>query len=220
SRIRRREVSLVFNAIDSVEGLTEILHVLRDYDIRATFFINGDFLARHPEAVMTIAESGHEVGNLFHAYFDMTDARFRITPDFIQQGLARNEDDYYHATGKEMSLLWHAPYYYVSSQILSAAEEVNYSYVGRDVDALDWVPRYLNGTTGSLYQPSADLIERIVSEKKPGSIIALRIGTPGDDKPFGGRDDYVFHRLDVLVNALVEKGYSFVPVSLLRDRVQ
>ncbi len=220
SRIRRREVSLVFNAIDSVEGLTEIMSVLRDYNIKATFFVNGEFIARHPEAVVAIAESGHEVGNMFHSYFDMTDSRFRITKDFIQQGLARNEDDYYYATGREMSLLWHAPYYYVGSSILQAAAEMNYTYVGRDVDSLDWVPRYSGDTVSTLYQGSSDLIERIVDQKKPGSIIAMRIGTPGDELPFTGREDYLFHRLDVLVNALVERGYSFVPVSVLRDRVQ
>ena len=33
SRIRRREVALVFNAIDSVAGLTEILNTLVEYDL-------------------------------------------------------------------------------------------------------------------------------------------------------------------------------------------
>ena len=65
SRIRRREVSLVFNAIDSVEGLTEILGVPSNYGVRATFFVNGEFIRRHPGAVKEIADSGHEVGSLF-----------------------------------------------------------------------------------------------------------------------------------------------------------
>ena len=34
SRIRRREVSLVFNAVDSAEGLTRILNTLSAYHVR------------------------------------------------------------------------------------------------------------------------------------------------------------------------------------------
>ncbi|MFW5801080.1 MAG: polysaccharide deacetylase family protein, partial [Spirochaeta sp.] len=220
SRIRRRELSLVFNAVDSVEGLSHILAVLRDYDIKATFFINGQFIDRNPQAAREIIESGHEAGNLFHAYFDMTDSRFRMTEDYIQQGLSKNEDDFFAATGHELSLIWHAPYYYVGSQILDAAEELGYAYIGRDVDALDWVPKRAQDSAAGLYRPSAELVERIVDEKQPGSIIAMRVGIPGEDQLNEGRDDYLFQHLEVLVNELLERGYSFVPVSALRDRVQ
>ncbi|GAB6089272.1 polysaccharide deacetylase family protein [Spirochaeta dissipatitropha] len=220
SRIRRREISLVFNAIDNDEGLLRILQVLNDFEIKATFFLNGDFIIRNPAAARDIAEAGHEIGNLFHSYFDMTDERFQITSDFIQQGLVLNEDLFFEATGRELSMLWHAPYYYVSSSLLSAAEELNYQYIGRDVDALDWVAKGLQDGTQSMYRPSAELVERIVDLKKPGSIIAMRIGVPHADRIDGGRDDYLFQYLDILVNSLTEKGYSFVPVSTLRDRVR
>ncbi|AFG38744.1 polysaccharide deacetylase family protein [Spirochaeta africana] len=220
SRIRRREVALVFNAADGVEGLATILQVLRDYGIRATFFVNGEFIERNPAAAREIAESGHEVGNMFHAHFDMTDTRFRMTPDFIQHGLARNEDDFFAASGRELSLIWHAPYYYVSSGILDAAEELGYAYIGRDVDALDWVPKRTQDGGSGLYRRSPELVERIIDQKQPGSIIAMQVGVPGEDQLDGGRDDYLFQYLDVLVNALIERGYSFVPVSTLRDRVQ
>ena len=104
SRIRRREVSLVFNAVDSVEGLTEILHILKEYNIKSTFFINGEFMRRNPEAVKELSLSGHEIGSMFYIYFNMTDAKFKIDEDFIKKGLARNEDDYFLLTGKELSL--------------------------------------------------------------------------------------------------------------------
>ena len=77
--------------------------------------MNGEFIRRYPDAVREIADSGHEVGSLFYAYFNMTDARFTVDSDFVKSGLARNEDDYYAATGRELSLLWHAPYYIVNS---------------------------------------------------------------------------------------------------------
>jgi peptidoglycan/xylan/chitin deacetylase (PgdA/CDA1 family) len=211
SRIRRREVALVFNAIDSVEGLTEILTTLREYGIRATFFINGDFIHRHPEAVTEIADSGHEMGSLFYVYFNMTDSRFRIDKDFIKRGLGRNEDDFFNVTGRELSAIWHAPYYFVSSDIIEASREMNYIYIGRDVDPLDWiVPK--QGTSG-IYLAASEIVERIIDLKKPGSIIPIRIGETG-------RNEYLFQSLDVLINGLIARGYDIVPVSTLRERAK
>jgi len=214
SRIRRREVSLVFNAIDSVEGLTEILNILAEYNIRATFFINGEFMQRNPEAVKELSLSGHEIGSMFYIYFNMTDAKFKIDEDFIKRGLARNEDDYFLLTGKELSLLWHSPYYFVNSKIINASASMDYAYIGRDVDPLDWVP--VSDCPGdSLYLTTMDIIEKIMSEKKQGSIIPIRIG-----QTVRGREDYLFQNLDLLINGLISQGYDIVPVTTLREHVQ
>lgn len=212
SRIRQRQVALVFNAIDNVEGLTEVLNILAEYRIRATFFVNGEFIRRHPGAVKELALSGHEIGSLFYTHFDMTDARFKVDGEFIKRGLARNEDDYFATTGKEVSLLWHAPYYFTNSEIVNAASDMNYVYIGRDLDSLDWVTKEQSYSAGSFYYPSSKLVERVMQQKKPGSIIPIRIG-----KTSGERDDYMFHNLDILINGLISQGYSVVPVTTLME---
>lgn len=215
SRIRRREISLVFNAYDGAEGLVAALDTLRLYGIRATFFVNGEFVRRNPGAARLIAESGHEVGNLFFSVFDATDARYRVDEEFVQRGLARTEDEYFAATGAELSLLWHAPHYAVDSTLLDAAAEMNYMYVGRDVDPLDWVGRYHGTVTQGLYASSHDLVERVAAEVRPGSIVPIRLGIPE-----GGRDDYLFNELALLINALLADGYAIVPVSTLMEHVK
>jgi peptidoglycan/xylan/chitin deacetylase (PgdA/CDA1 family) len=215
SRIRRREISLVFNVIDSVEGLPEILSALREYNLRCTFFVNGEAIRSYPDALREIAESGHEVGSLFSIYFDMTDARFRLDKEFIRRGMAQNEDEYFAATGKELSLLWHAPYYFVNSDILQASREMNYVYVGKDVDPLDWVTREMSITTRDIYYPSGTLVERVVATKKPGSIVPVMAGRPN-----GERQDYFFHKLDLLIDALIKRGYEIVPVSVLIEHAE
>lgn len=214
SRIRRREVSLVFNAIDSPEGLTEALQVLDDYGLRATFFVNGEFIRRNPGAVKELASSSHELGSLFYVYFNMTDSRFKLDIDFIKRGLARNEDDFFAVTGKELSLLWHTPYYFVSSDIITAGQEMNYRYIGRDVDPLDWVPQ--GDCSGeNFYLPSRDIVERTMEIKQPGSIIPIRLG-----ELEAGRGDYLFQNLDLLINALLQEGYSIVPVTTLMEHAR
>jgi len=213
SRIRRREVALVFNAVDSVAGLTEILRVLREYDIKATFFVGGEFIQRNPEAAQELASSRHEMGSLFYAHFNMTDNRYRIDEAFIKEGLARNEDNFFRVTGSELSPLWHAPYYFVNSTIISASREMNYTYVGRDVETLDWMPKA--NCNNEMYRPSREIVERVLEEKRPGSVIPVRIGTVE-----GGRDDYLFQHLDLLINGLVSQGYKVVPVTTLIEHAK
>jgi peptidoglycan/xylan/chitin deacetylase (PgdA/CDA1 family) len=215
SRIRRREVALVFNAIDSSEGLTEVLNTLSAYGLRCTFFVNGEFIRRNPDAVKEIADSGHEVGSGFHAYFNMTDSRFTVDEAFVKAGLARNEDEYFAASGRELSLLWHAPYYIVTSEMLAAAAEMNYLYVGRDMDTSDWVTRTESNEARGIYLGAADLVERLVAEKRPGSIVPVQIGV-GE----GGRGDYLFQKLDLVVNELARLGYAIVPVSTLIEHAR
>ena len=148
----------------------------------------------------------------FYSYFNMTDSRFSIDEDFIRKGLSRNEDDYFAVTGKELSLFWHAPYYFVNSSILTAAQRLSYSYIGRDVDTLDWVSNSRSGNAGDLYRSAADLVEYIMEQKKPGSILPFRVGRTEE-----GRDDYLFQKLDLLLNDLIVAGYGIVPVSTLME---
>ena len=216
SRTRGREIALTFDLAGSAEGLDVVLSVLADYNIRATFFVGGDFIRTDPEAARDLAASGHETASLFYTHFNMTDPRFGVTPDFIQRGLARNEDEYHAATGKELSLLWHAPYYAVQSDMLRAAAQVGYSHIGRDVDSLDWAAAERSPETSRLQRTAADLVERIMAKKKPGSIISFRIGAPEDTGP----GDHLFRKLDLLINQLLSQGYRIVPVSTLKDNAK
>lgn len=210
SRIRGREIALVFNVIDSIEGLTAILNILAQYRLRCTFFINGEAIRRYPAAIREIAESGHEIGSLFYIPFNMTDSRFSIDKEFIMNGLARTEDEYFNATGKEVSLLWHAPYYFINTDMIDASAEMNYIYIGRDIDSLDWVTEDDLLVTSGIYLSASDLVERIVEKKQPGSIVSIQVGIPEEK-----RDDYLFQKLDLLINGLIQRGYFIVPVSNL-----
>ncbi len=87
---------------------------------------------------------------------------------------------------------------------------MNYTYVGRDLDSYDWVAATESNQARGIYMRAADLVERIVAQKKPGSIIPLQVGA-GE----GRRDDYLFQKLDILINELVRRGYDIVPVSTL-----
>ncbi len=207
-----REIALCFDLVDDDRGLPETLDSLNRFGIKATFFLNGEFIRRHPGAAKNIVDAGHEAASMFFAPIDLSDARFRIDRDFIMKGLARNEDEFFSASQSELSLLWHAPYYFASSDMIAAAASAGYRTIGRDVDPMDWVLRRdIRGAVLSQLS-AADIVDRIMKEKRPGSIIPIRLGLLP-----GGRDGYLFNSLDVLLDALVRSGYSMVPISTLID---
>ncbi|GHT66502.1 polysaccharide deacetylase [Spirochaetia bacterium] len=215
SRNGLREVSLCFDLYDDDAGLSRILESLRRFGFRATFFMNGDFIRRSPSAVKAITEMGHEAASMFFAPIDLSDSRYRISGDFITRGLARNEDEFYRAAGGELSLFWHPPFYAASSEIITAAARAGYRTIGRDVDPMDWVSREEAKRLGVSQYSASDMVDRIMNMKRPGSIIPIRLGMLS-----GGRSDYLFLRIDVLLDALVRSGYTVVPVSTLIEHVR
>jgi peptidoglycan/xylan/chitin deacetylase (PgdA/CDA1 family) len=208
-----REVALCFDLYDDAEGLAMTLEILRRYSLRATFFLNGEFIRRYPAAAGDIAAAGHETASMFFAPVDLSDARYRVNRDFVARGLARNEDEYHRAAGGELALLWHPPYYAVSAEIAAAAAAAGYRTIGRDLDPLDWIGRNEARHLGTASYSAADMIDRIMGEKRPGSIIPIRLGL----LPGGGRGDYLFLRLEVLLDALLRAGYDVAPVSTVME---
>ncbi|MDR2258503.1 MAG: polysaccharide deacetylase family protein [Treponema sp.] len=210
-----REAALCFDLYDDAAGLPQVLDALNRFGIRATFFLNGEFIRRYPSAARDIANAGHEAASMFFAPIDFSDARYRVGVDFVTRGLARNEDEYFKAAGAELSLLWHTPYFKASAEIAAAAARAGYLTVGRDVDPMDWVSRDEARRLGITQYSASDMIDRIMNLKRPGSIIPVRLGVLP-----GGRRDYLFLRIEVLLDALVRAGYSVVPVSTVIEHAR
>ncbi len=198
----RKEVTLVINAVNSSEGLLELLDLLSGYGIPVTFFVNGDFINNYPDSTRLISESGHSVGSLFYTYFNMADPRYQINREFLKKGLARNEDDYFITTGKEMSMIWHTPYYYLNKEILDTTGVLNYIYVGKELDIPDWVGT--TSTQNTLYKDNLTIIHDILDSVVPGTIIPVTLGK------FSERDDYLYRQLGMLIEGLILQGYDFV----------
>ncbi|MDR1862841.1 MAG: polysaccharide deacetylase family protein [Treponema sp.] len=212
-RAGRQEISLCFDLYDNAEGLPWVLEALDRFGAKATFFLNGEFIRRHPGAARDIAAAGHEAASMFFAPLDLSDSRYNITEDFIARGLARNEDEFFQAAGAELGLLWHAPYYVHSSDITAAATHAGYTTVTRDFDPLDWINKEEAQRLGLVQPPASEIVDHIIEAKKPLSVIPIRLGLLN-----GGRKDYLFSRINVLLDALTREGWSIIPVSALMER--
>jgi peptidoglycan/xylan/chitin deacetylase (PgdA/CDA1 family) len=205
-----RKVALCFDLYDDDTGLYPVLDALARYGVRATFFLNGEFIRRYPAETAEIAASGHESASMFHVPVDFFDSRYRIDRDFIVQGLARNEEDYYNAAGRELPRIWHPPWYALSPEIAAYAAAAGYRTVARDIDPGDWIQSAAARQAGIEQPAAADMIDNIVDALRGGSIVPIRLGLLP-----GGRNDYLFHSLELLLDAIVRAGYEITPVSEL-----
>ena len=207
------QTALCFDVYDDDTGLMQVLTALRRLNIRATFFLNGEFIRRSPRAARAITEAGHEAASMFYAPIDLSDTRYRITQSFITQGLARNEDEFNHATGRELSVIWHPPFYRGTDFINSAAAVSGYITAARSIDPGDWLSREDSLRLNMRQTPPSEIIEQIIKQNYNGAVIPVRLGTLP-----GGRDEYLFQRIEALLDALIRTGCEIVPVSAVISR--
>ena len=208
SPVRQAKIALCFDLYDDNTGLPQILSSLRRYGVRATFFLNGEFIRRNPQAASMIAEAGHEAASMFYAPIDFSDTRYIITRDFITQGLARNEDEFHKATGRELSIIWHTPHYRNSALINSSAAAAGYITINRSIDPGDWMSREESLRLNLSQSHPAEMIDSIMRQSEAGFIVPVRLGLLS-----GGRYNYLFQSIDVLLDAMIRRGFEIVPVS-------
>jgi probable sporulation protein (polysaccharide deacetylase family) len=63
---RKPMAALMINVAWGTEHLPAMLNILRKEQVKATFFLDGSWLKRHPTDAKRLKEAGHEIGN--HAY--------------------------------------------------------------------------------------------------------------------------------------------------------
>jgi len=190
------KVAVAFDALDNAEDIPHILNMLAERGIKTTFFINGEFMRRFPEAVKTLCAQEYECASLFHTVADLLSDDFVIDENFIRRGLARNEDEFYALTGTDMKLFWHAPYGRYSELIEKAGKAAGYTIIKNAV--------YVNS------EPlSSERIAGIGAKLHDGAVILVPCAVAASPR----NNPSVIGKLEVLINAVLEAGYEIVPVS-------
>ena len=62
----KREISLTINCAWGADDIDEILVILDNYNVKATFFVLGTWAETNPDKLLEIYYKGHEIGN--HSY--------------------------------------------------------------------------------------------------------------------------------------------------------
>ena len=187
-------IAMTFDDGPHGRNTPKLLKMLRERNIKATFFIVGECAAQLPEVLAQIDAEGHEIGN--HSWSHPNLARY--SEERVREQLQKTDNVIYQVTNKRCTL-FRPPYgSFTDSQKKWAKKEFGYTTILWSVDPLDWK------------KPGPSVItRRIVSAAGKGSIVLahdIHAGT--------------IAAMPSTLDQLLAKGYQFVTVSeLLKLRI-
>ena len=160
-------------------GATEkILDVLKKHEVKAAFFLVGNYIEKNADLVRRMAQEGHIVGNHTMHHPDMS----KITDQAaFEKELKDLEDLYRQVTGQEMSRYYRPPQGVYSEENLKMAQALGYKTVFWSLAYVDWnndsqptkeqafdklLPRIHNGAVVLLHSTSrtnAEILDELLT---------------------------------------------------------
>ena len=184
----KKAVALGINCAWEDDDTDAFLKILKDKNIKTTFFVTGEFVQRCENAVVRISNAGHEIGNHSDSHPDMA----TLTEEKITKEITAAGNKIEKVTGIKPTL-FRAPSGSYNTLLIQTANELGYHCIQWDCDTVDW-----KGKTAD------EMLERVMKNLQNGSILLLHLGA-----------EHTKEALPMLIDAIKEKGYEIVPVSEL-----
>jgi len=185
------KIALTFDDGPHPSYTPEILSILEEYGIKATFFMIGENVGYYTDTALKVIEAGHELGN--HTF---THPRLKqFTDKGLTDEILTTEESIYEL-GEYRPHLFRPPEGVCSDRVADIAEKYGYTVVLWTVDTMDWA-----------HTPPQKIADNVISNIRPGGIILCH--------------DYIVKNsptpeaLRIFIPKLLESGYKFVTVSEL-----
>jgi peptidoglycan/xylan/chitin deacetylase (PgdA/CDA1 family) len=186
-------IALTFDDGPTVEGTMEILSILKEENVKASFFLIGADMEKNPESVKQIIAAGHEIGNHSYTHERML---FKM-PSFIQHEID-DTDKLIRAAGYTGEIHFRSPFgkkflllpYYLSKR-------------GKKNIMWDVEPETYPEIDGN----AEKITTYVLNHTKPGSIILLHIMYPTRKESMKA--------VRGVIKGLKEQGFEFKTVSEL-----
>ncbi len=139
-----------------------ILDILKKHNVKAAFFLVGNYLEKNPELVKRIAQEGHIVGNHTYNHPDMS----KIADiESFKKEITSLEELYKATTGQDMMKYYRPPQGKFNEENLKQANELGYKTIFWSLAYVDW---YVNK------QPTKEYaFEKLVPRIHPGAVVLL-----------------------------------------------
>lgn len=180
--------SISFDAAWGNEDTQSLIDILARYNIKATFFVVGDWAEKYPESVKALADAGHEV----MSHSNHHDHYNALTAQQIAADLKAANDRIAAVTGTAPTLI-RCPYGEYDSHVIEAVRAFGMEPIQWNIDSLDWKEL-----------PADEITQRVLSRIEPGSIIL-----------FHNAAKHTPQALPAVLDGLIAKGYTVVPISRL-----
>ena len=160
-------------------GCTEkILDTLKKHEVKAAFFLVGNYIEKNADLVRRMVEEGHIVGNHTMHHYDMSKISEKGA---FSKELTDLEALYKETTGQEMPRFYRPPQGIYSEENLKMAQELGYKTVFWSLAYVDWnndaqptkeqafgklLPRTHNGAVVLLHstsQTNADILDELLT---------------------------------------------------------
>ena len=190
---REKVLYLTFDA-GYENGYTEkILDTLQKHDVKAAFFLVGNYLEKNADLVRRMVEAGHIVGNHTMNHPDMSAIKDK---EAFQKELEDLEKLFTEVTGRELPKYYRPPQGIYSEENLKMAKELGYKTVFWSLAYKDW---------DNTKQPTAEYaLGKLIPRSHNGAVILLHSTSKTNAEV-----------LDALLTQWEEAGYRFETIDQL-----
>lgn len=165
----------------------KILDTLKKHNVRAAFFLVGNYIESSPELVKRMVEEGHLVGNHTYTHPDMSEIS---TKEDFEEELSKLEDKFKEVTGQTMKKYYRPPQGKYSESNLKMADEMGYKTIFWSLAYVDWYESD---------QPTREeALKKMVPRLHPGAIVLLHSTSKTNSEV-----------LDELLTKWEDMGYKF-----------
>ncbi len=182
----KKRIAITFDDGPSLKT-KELVDLLEELDVKATFFILGCNIKNHEEELMYIYSHDHEIGN--HSY---SHPNFKnITLEKGLEEISKTQEEIYKVIN-HYPRIFRFPYGIANNEVL---EKIDFPIIFWNADSLDWK-----------YDDCNEIYKKVLSEVKQDSIVL-----------FHDYNKYKKEAIIKVINYLKNEDYSFVTISELFD---
>ncbi len=192
--LKEKVIALTFDDGPWPRTTEQVLDILEQNDIKATFFWIGNNLRKFPEIANLVVEAGHTIGNhTWHHWYH------RMDPSTAAREIKDTAELIYKTTGVKTSL-FRPPGGFLNNGPADYAKNHNYAVMMWSADSRDWFYRLT---------PPQVMVNNVLREAQPGGIVLMHDG--------GGDRSKTVKALPQVIAGLKQRGYKFVTVPELLE---
>ena len=192
----KKQIAISFDAAWGNDDTEQLIKILGEYKVPATFFVVGAWVDKYPESVKALSDAGHQIQNHSNTQPHMPQLSREQMRDEIESCNKKIAD----VTGVTPTLL-RPPYGDYDNALIEVMDSLKMHTIQWDVDSLDWKD---SATPDSI-------CKRVTSKVKNGSIVL-----------FHNDADHTPEALPTILKCLKDEGYEFVFISdlIYKDNYQ
>jgi len=199
--IEQKCIALTFDDGPYPPYTQQLLQVLKEEKVKATFFVVAQNAEKYPELLKQELAAGHEIA--LHSYVHRDQLKLRA--EEVQQNLEQGKAALEKIAGVEVKY-FRPPHGFKDWVVMEESAKAKLEVVNWSVIPRDWT------------NPGVEVIvQRVVDKAETGAIVLLH---DGDSPKYTAPREQTVQATRAIIRKLKEQGYSFVTIGELKNKVK